>query len=121
MSTPVGPYTPIVRAGDWLVVSGQVGLGPDGLAEGFDAQLRQALDNLAGHVEGAGARLDQIAKTTVFLVDMDDYGAMNEAYVGFFDDRAGGHRPARSAVAVAALPISAVVEIEAWVHAPEAG
>lgn len=115
MSTPVGPYTPIVRAGDWLVVSGQVGLGADGLATGFEAQLRQALDNLAGLVTGAGARLDQIVKTTVFLTSMDDYPALNEIYTGFFDERAGGHRPARSAVGVAALPIGAVVEVEAWV------
>jgi 2-iminobutanoate/2-iminopropanoate deaminase len=116
MSTPVGPYTPVVRAGDWLVVSGQVGLGPDGLVEGFGAQLAQALDNLRGLVEGAGARLDQVAKTTVFLTSMDDYAAMNDAYVGFFDTHGGGHRPARSAVAVAALPIGALVEVEAWVH-----
>ncbi len=118
MSTPVGPYTPIVRAGDWLVVSGQVGISPDGLADGFAAQLTQALENLRGLVEGAGARLDQIAKTTVFLVDMADYAEMNELYVRCFDEQAGGHRPARSAVAVAALPIGAVVEVEAWVHAP---
>ena len=118
MSTPVGPYTPVVRAGDWLVVSGQVGISADGLADGFAAQLRQALDNLRGLVEGEGARLDQIAKTTVFLVDMGDYAEMNELYTAFFDTHAGGHRPARSAVAVAALPIGAVVEIEAWVHAP---
>jgi 2-iminobutanoate/2-iminopropanoate deaminase len=116
MSTPVGPYTPVVRAGDWLVVSGQVGLGPDGLVEGFGGQLAQALDNLRGLVEGAGARLDQVAKTTVFLTSMDDYAAMNDAYVAFFDTHAGGHRPARSAVAVAALPIGALVEVEAWVH-----
>ncbi|HKY13980.1 MAG TPA: RidA family protein [Microthrixaceae bacterium] len=118
MSTPVGPYTPIVRAGDWLVVSGQVGLGADGLAEGFEGQLRQALANLAGLVEGAGARIDQITKTTVFLVDMGDYAALNDVYIAFFDERAGGHRPARSAVAVAALPIDARVEVEAWVFAP---
>ena len=116
MSTPVGPYSPIVRAGDWLVVSGQVGLGPDGLADGFDAQLDQALSNLRGLVEDAGARLDQVSKTTVFLTSMDDYAAMNERYVAFFDEHAGGHRPARSAVAVAALPIGAAVEIQAWVH-----
>ncbi len=118
MSTPVGPYTPIVRAGDWLVVSGQVGISADGLADGFAAQLGQALDNLRGLVEGAGATVAQITKTTVFLVDMDDYAEMNELYVGFFDEHAPGHRPARSAVAVAALPIGAVVEVEAWVHAP---
>ena len=116
MSSPVGPYTPIVRAGDWLVVSGQVGLGADGLADGFDAQLRQALTNLQGLVEGAGATLAQVVKTTVFLVSMDDYPRMNELYTEHFDTQAGGHRPARSAVAVAALPIGALVEVEAWVH-----
>jgi 2-iminobutanoate/2-iminopropanoate deaminase len=116
MSSP--PYTPIVRAGDWLVVSGQIGLGPDGLADGFAAQLRQALENLAGLVEGEGARLDQVAKVTVFLVDMGDYATLNEVYPAFLDERANGHRPSRSAVAVAALPFDAFVEVEAWVHAP---
>jgi 2-iminobutanoate/2-iminopropanoate deaminase len=118
VSPPVGPYTPVVRAGDWLVVSGQVGLGPDGLADGFGAQLGRALANLADLVEGEGARLEQVAKTTVFLVDIDDYPELNDVYTAFFDERAGGHRPARSAVAVAALPIGARVEVEAWVHAP---
>src|SRR6478735_14246 len=112
MAPAVGPYSPVYRAGDWLCVSGQVGLGPDGLAEGFDAQLVQALDNLAALLDGAGVRRDQVAKTTVFLTDMDDYARMNERYVAWFGD----HRPARSAVAVAALPVGAVVEIEAWVH-----
>jgi 2-iminobutanoate/2-iminopropanoate deaminase len=56
--------------------------------------------------------VDQIAKTTVFLADMADYGALNEAYTAFF----GEHRPARSAVAVAGLPFGALVEIEAWVY-----
>ena len=116
MSTPVGPYSPTVRAGEWLVVSGQVGLGADGLAEGFAGQLTQALENLRGLVTGAGLSLAQVAKTTVFLVSMEDYSEMNTIYTEFFDRHAGGHRPARSAVAVAALPIGAVVEIEAWVH-----
>lgn len=116
MSTPVGPYTPIVAAGDWLIVSGQVGLGPDGLAEGFAGQLRQALENLRGLLEGVGAAPADIVKTTVFLVDMGDYAEMNEIYTDFFTRHAGDHRPARSAVAVAALPIGAVVEIEAWAH-----
>jgi len=115
MSTPVGPYTPVVRAGDLLVVSGQLGLGPDGLVDGgVGPQLRRALENLRGLVEGAGARLDQVVKTTVFLTDMDDYATMNEVYCEAFGD----HRPARSAVAVAALPLGAVVEVEAWLHAP---
>jgi 2-iminobutanoate/2-iminopropanoate deaminase len=116
VSTPVGPYTPIVRAGDWLIVSGQVGLGPDGLAEGFAGQLRQALENLRTLVEANGAQLSQVVKTTVFLVSMADYAELNEIYTAFFADHAGDHRPARSAVAVAELPIGALVEIEAWVH-----
>jgi 2-iminobutanoate/2-iminopropanoate deaminase len=106
----VGPYTPIVRAGEWLVVSGQVGLAEGGLADGLPAQTTQAIANLRGLLEGEGASLDDVVKTTVFLVDMADYAAMNEAYTAAFGD----HRPARSAVAVAALPIGALVEVEAW-------
>jgi 2-iminobutanoate/2-iminopropanoate deaminase len=116
MSKPVGPYTPIVRAGDFLVVSGQVGLGDEGLVDGgVEAQLRQAIANLAKLLKSEGASLDQVVKTTVFLVDMDDYAAMNDVYCEGFGD----HRPARSAVAVKALPIGAQVEIEAWAYQPE--
>lgn len=113
MSKPVGPYTPIVRAGNWLVVSGQVGLGDGGLVDGgVQAQLRQALANLRTLLEGEGASLADVAKTTVFLSSIEDYAAMNETYVDVFGD----HRPARSAVAVAALPIGALVEVEAWAY-----
>jgi 2-iminobutanoate/2-iminopropanoate deaminase len=113
VSKPVGPYTPIVRAGDWLVVSGQVGLGDGGLVDGgVQAQLRQALTNLRSLLEGAGASLADVTKTTVFLSSIEDYAAMNETYVDVFGD----HRPARSAVAVAALPIGALVEVEAWAY-----
>jgi 2-iminobutanoate/2-iminopropanoate deaminase len=111
MSTPVGPYTPVVRAGDWLVVSGQVGLADGKLVSGgVDAQLRQAIDNLRGLLEGEGAGLAQVVKTTVFLRHMNDYAPMNETYMDCFGD----HRPARSAVGVAELPLGALVEIEAW-------
>lgn len=113
MSRPVGPYTPIVRAGDWLVVSGQVGIADGRLVDGgVDAQLRQALENLRGLLEGEGASLSSVVKTTVFLTDMADYATVNEVYMAAFGD----HRPARSAVAVAALPLGALVEIEAWAH-----
>ena len=112
MSTPVGPYTPIVRAGDWLVVSGQLGLLDGQLVSGTAEQCRQALANLAALLEGEGASLADVAKTTVFLRHMDDYDAMNEVYVAAFGD----HRPARSAVAVAGLPRGALVEVEAWAH-----
>ncbi len=111
MATPVGPYTPIVRSGDWLITSGQVGLGVDGLVDGgMAAELRQALANLRELLASEGAGLADVVKTTVFLVDMADYGEMNEVYTAEFGD----HRPARSAVAVAELPIGARVEIEAW-------
>jgi 2-iminobutanoate/2-iminopropanoate deaminase len=108
---PVGPYTPVVEAGPWLVVSGQLGL-LDGqlVAGGVAAELTQAITNLASLLAQAGSGLAEVVKTTVFLTDMADYPEMNEAYVAAF----GGHRPARSAVAVAGLPLGATVEIEAW-------
>ena len=111
MSTPVGPYTPIVAAGEWLVVSGQVGLAEGRLVPGgVRAEARQALANLRVLLEGEGATLADVVKTTVFLRHIDDYAAVNEEYVAAFE----GHRPARSAVAVAGLPLGALVEVEAW-------
>ena len=118
MSKPVGPYTPIVRAGSWLVVSGQVGI-VDGrlVAGGLEAELRQAIANLDGLLASEGASLADVVKTTVFLKHLGtDYARMNEVYIELFGD----HRPARSAVGVAELPIGALVEVEAWAHA-EAG
>lgn len=117
MSTPppVGPYTPIVRAGDWLVSSGQIGLR-DGemVTGGVDGELRQAMANLEALLASEGATLADVVKTTVFLRHMSDYLPMNDAYVDCF----GEHRPARSAVGVAELPLGALVEIEAWAHVP---
>jgi 2-iminobutanoate/2-iminopropanoate deaminase len=109
---PVGAYTPVVRAGDWLIVSGQVGIGPGGqmVGGGTAGELRQAIANLEAQLATRGARLDQVVKTTVFLRHMSDYTQMNEVYIEGFGD----HRPARSAVGVAELPIGALVEIEAW-------
>lgn len=113
MTKAVGPYTPIVRAGEWLIASGQIALRDGALLDGdVSEQATQALANLRGLLESEGASMDHVVKTTVFLVDMGDYGAMNDAYVAAFGD----HRPARSAIAVAALPLGARVEIEAWAH-----
>lgn len=112
-----GPYSPAVRAGDWLVLAGQVPLDPtsghfvDGDAR---VQIRRVLDNIAAVLRDAGAFVTDIAKTTVFVTDLSDFGAMNEVYGEFF----GGHRPARSTVQVAALPGGAKVEIEAWAYVP---
>jgi 2-iminobutanoate/2-iminopropanoate deaminase len=111
VSKPVGPYTPVVRVGEHLLaVSGQVGIADGKLADGLEGQLRQALTNLQGLLEGEGASLGHVVKTTVFLTSMDDYAEMNRIYTEVFGD----HRPARSAVAVAALPIGALIEVEAW-------
>jgi len=110
MSKPVGPYTPIVKAGSWLVSSGQVGIADGAIVEGgLGPQLRQALANLQAVFESEGSSLSAITKTTVFLTDMDHYAEMNEIYTEVFGD----HRPARSAVAVHQLPLGALVEIEA--------
>ena len=107
---PVGPYTPIVRAGDWLVCSGQVGQRDGALVEGVEAQVTQCVANIDSLLRSQGADLGAVVKTTVFLADIGDYPAMNDSYIAAFGD----HRPARSAFAVAALPLGALVEIEAW-------
>ena len=118
MSAPIGPYSPIVSAGPWLICSGQLGLAPSegappALVEGgVIAQLRQALANAAALLEAAGTDLTAVAKTTVFLASMSDYPAVNDAYAEFF----GQHRPARSVVAVAGLPMGALVEVEVWAY-----
>lgn len=117
MSAPVGPYTPIVRAGPWLITSGQLGLAPgaDGAAPalvggGPGPQLTQAVANAAGLLADQGASLADVVKTTVFATDPADFPVVNEAYMAAFGD----HRPARSMVAVSALPMGAAVEIEVW-------
>ena len=113
MATPVGPYSPIVCAGQWLVCSGQLGLAGGSLVEGgLAAQVTQAVKNISSLLEGEGSGLEDVVKTTVFLTDMADFAAMNDAYVAAFGD----NRPARSAFAVVGLPLGALVEIEAWAH-----
>jgi 2-iminobutanoate/2-iminopropanoate deaminase len=112
-----GPYSPAVRAGDWLALAGQVGIDPatGKLADGGVAeQTRQAMANVVAVLGDCGASLGDVAKTTVFLVDMGDFPVMNEVYADAF----AGHRPARSTVAVAALPLGARVEVEVWAYAP---
>ena len=107
------PYTPIVRAGDWLIVSGQIGLDSGELVSGgVQAELRQAIANMTALLEAEGATLDDVRKTTVFLRHMRDYPLMNDAYAELFVEP----YPARSAFAVAELPFVALVEVEAWAY-----
>ncbi len=114
MTNPSGlPYTPAVRAGAWVVVSGQIGMVDGSLVPGgFDAELRRTLANLEARLAEHGATMADVVKTTVFLRHLNDYNRMNELYGEAFAEP----RPARSAVAVSELPLGAMVEIEAWAH-----
>ncbi|HEX6312545.1 MAG TPA: Rid family detoxifying hydrolase [Acidimicrobiia bacterium] len=122
VSTPnappvAGPYSPAVRAGDWIVLAGQVGFDPGtgALAPGgAGAQTRQAMANIATVLDDCGASFADVAKTTIFVTDIAEFGAVNEAY----GEALGEHRPARSTVQVGALPAGASVEIEIWAHLP---
>ncbi len=112
---PLGPYTPVVRAGDWIIVSGQLGIADGALVSGgVAAQTAQAVVNLKAQLKSVGASLSDVAKTLCFLTDMDTFPTFNEAYVVGF----GGSRPARSTIGVAALPFGGAVEIEAWAYKP---
>ncbi len=115
MTTPIGPYSPVIRAGDWLICSGQLGLVNGSIVEGVVAQTEQALENVEALLAGQGAARTDVVKTLVFLADMADFEPMNTAYAAFFGD----HRPARSTVGVAALPMGGRVEIEVWAHQPQ--
>jgi 2-iminobutanoate/2-iminopropanoate deaminase len=116
MSKPLGPYSPFVRAGDFVIVSGQGGLRDGAIVEGgVSAQTAQTLANLAEVLAEAGASLTDVVKTMCFLTDMGTFAAFNDAYAAAFGD----HRPARSTVEVSALPAGLDVEIEAWAYAPQ--
>lgn len=117
MAQAIGPYTPIVRAGDFLICSGQLGVAEGVLAVGLAAQVHQALSNISALLVTKGAGLRNVVKTTVLLSDIGDYAVMNEAYVAHFAEQP----PARTAFAVSGLPLGALVEIEAWAHSPETG
>lgn len=107
----IGPYSQAVIAGDWVFVSGQIGLDPaSGKLKGadLDTQARQALANLAAILKAAGCELSRVATVDVFLTDMNDFAAFNAIYEEFF----GSHRPARAVVAVKDLPKNAVIELK---------
>lgn len=113
MTNPTGlPYTPALAVGDWVAVSGQLGLGPDGLVTDFAGEVDQAIANLAERLAEHGLGLEHVVKTTCFLADLDRFGEFNERYAAAFPEP----RPARSAFQVARLPFDANVEIEAWAH-----
>lgn len=115
MSHPTGlPYTPSVAAGEWVVVSGQLGLRDGAIVADFAGEVDQVIANLAAQLAEHGLGLEHVVKTTCFLADLDQFGVFNERYAAAFPEP----RPARSAFQVARLPLDANVEMEAWAHRP---
>jgi len=106
-----GPYSPAIRAGDFLFISGQIPVDSGGalVAGGIEEQTRQAMENLKKVLAAAGATLADLVKITIYLADMDDFPAVNKIYGSYFDLEP----PARACVAVKELPRGARVEIEA--------
>lgn len=108
----IGPYSQAIATGELVFCSGQIALDPEtgALVDGdVRAQTHRALENLSAVLTAAGSSLGAVVKTTVFLVSMSDFAAMNEVYADFFT----GEPPARSTIAVAELPRGARVEVEA--------
>jgi 2-iminobutanoate/2-iminopropanoate deaminase len=108
----IGPYSQAVRIRHFLFLSGQIGLDPGSgelVAGGVVAEAKRALENLREVLTAADASLDDVVRTTIYLVDLSDFSRVNEVYAGFFR----APYPARATVGVAALPRSARVEIDA--------
>jgi 2-iminobutanoate/2-iminopropanoate deaminase len=106
-----------VRAGDWVTLAGQIPIDPatGALVDGdVTAQAERVLANIRAILGDIGGSLTDVAKATIFLVDLADFADVNAVYAAAFGD----HRPARSTIQVAALPAGARVEIEVWVHLP---
>jgi len=107
----IGPYSQAMIANGMVFTSGQIALTPEGVMLDGDVKVQcaQVLANLKAVLQAAGSSLDKVVKTTIFLDNMDDFGAVNELYASAF----GEHKPARSTVAAKTLPRNALVEIEA--------
>lgn len=115
MNKPLGPYSPWVRAGEFVIVSGQGGMAGGSLVDGgVAAQTEQTMRNVADRLAEAGGSLADVVKTMCFLTDMGTFTEFNAAYAEAFGD----HRPARSTVEVSALPGGMDVEVEVWAHLP---
>jgi reactive intermediate/imine deaminase len=110
------PFSPAVRVGDTLYLSGMIGARPDGtLPEGIEAQARQTMDNIAAVLTMAGRSFADVVRCTVMLEDMADWPAFNRVYVGYFERE---RLPARSAFGVDGLALGALVEVECQAVVP---
>jgi len=105
----IGPYSQAVKVGNMIFTSGQIALTPEGefLDKDIKTQTKQVCENLKAVLEAAGAKMEDVVKTTIFLDDINNFDAVNEVYGEYFS-----HKPARSTVAVKELPKGAKVEIE---------
>ncbi len=116
-SIPLGPYSPAVRSGDYIFVSGQVGFtnpetGKDNV--GIEAQTKQCLENMKRVLESVGSSLSDVAKVTVFLKNNDDFAKMNETYISYFPK----NRPARSTIITNLINPEMLIEIECIAYCP---
>lgn len=107
----IGPYSQAIEVGGIVYTSGVIPVNPatGEIPQGSQAQAKQALTNLSNLLEAAGTNMNKVIKTTVFIKEMNDFGAINEVYATFFE----GDFPARSCVEVARLPKDVMLEIEA--------
>lgn len=107
----IGPYSQAIKAGNFLFTSGQIAINPQTgelVAGGIEVQIKQVMENVKHILAAAGLNFSHVVKTTVFLTNMADFAVVNRVYGEYF----GNNPPARSCVAVAALPKGALVEIE---------
>lgn len=111
----IGPYSQGVEVGNFLFTSGQIPIDSETgkIPQGIEKQTEKSLLNIKAIVESAGAGMNDIIKTTVFITDMNNFSAMNEVYKSFFEE---GAYPARSCIEVSRLPKDVLVEIEAVVN-----
>jgi len=110
---PLGPYTPGIDVGNFVFLSGQIGISPATgklIEGGVEAESRQAMENLGRVLKEAGLGYENVVKTTIFLADIGDYAAVNEIYASFFTG--DSPPPARSTLQVAAIPAGASIEID---------
>lgn len=112
-ANPKSPFSEAVKAGDFLIASGQLGLRPGEASPSFEAQAKQAMDNVAAVLGRHGVSMDHVVKCTVLLTDMGKFAAFNDIYVSYFKP---GHLPARTAMGVAALAAGGAVEVECWAY-----